>query len=138
MKRGKLFILFSLVLLLISCTQNNESTIVDLKTKHFEISISNKGSISNFTDLKTQINHLSKDTITYLMSLRIDNEIKIPQSAKAKNDIIILTFENDIDANIKIEEKDSENSWKHLAATNTISINLKFEKSEIKTILIQK
>lgn len=124
MKRGKLFILFSLVLLLISCTKINESTIVDLKTKLFKIGINDKGSITDFTDLKTHKNHLSNDTITSLMSIRIDNEIKIPQSAKTKNDIITLTFENDINANIKVEEKESYLTFELVSITKKDSVDL--------------
>jgi len=124
LKRGKLFILFLLVSLLISCTENNESTIVDLKTKLFKIGINNKGLITDFTDLKTNKNHLSKDTITSLMSLRIDNEIKIPLSAKTKNNIITLTFENNIDAKIKVEEKESYLTFELVSLTKKDSVDL--------------
>ena len=72
-------------LFLISCTNNSESTIVDLMSKSFKIGINDKGSIIDFIDLETNKNYLSNDTSTFLMSLRIDNEIKIPQSATVKN-----------------------------------------------------
>ena len=124
MKRGKSFILFTLVLLLISCTKNNESSIVDLKTKLFKIGINNKGSITDFTDLKTNKNHISKDTITSLMSLRIDNKIITPQSAKTKDDVITLTFENNIDAKIRVEEKESHLTFELVSLTNKDSVDL--------------
>ncbi|MFT5386288.1 MAG: hypothetical protein ACI81W_003701, partial [Saprospiraceae bacterium] len=99
MKKLFLYLIIS-NLILISCTNNKESAIIDLKSESFKISISDKGSIIDFTDLETNKNYLAKDTAVYLMSLRINNEIKVPRSAKAKNNTITLIFENDIEAEI--------------------------------------
>ncbi|MFC1782684.1 hypothetical protein ACFL02_03745 [Planctomycetota bacterium] len=125
MKKLFLFLfLFFLNIFLISCTNNNEPTIVDLKTKFFKISISDKGSIIDFTDLKTNKNYLEKDTTTSLMSLRINNEIKVPQSAKVNNDVIILNFENNIEANIKVEEKDAYLTFELISLTKKEAVDL--------------
>ena len=72
--------LFISNLFLISCTNDNKSSIIDFKTKFFKISISDIGSIIEFTDLKTNEDYLSKDTVSTLMSLRINNKIKIAQT----------------------------------------------------------
>lgn len=113
-------------LFLISCTNNSESTIVDLMSKSFKIGINDKGSIIDFIDLETNKNYLSNDTSTFLMSLRLDNEIKIPQSATVKNDLITLIFENEIEAEIKVEEKDLYLTFELLSLTNKDAVDLIF------------
>ena len=123
MKNLFLFLFIS-NLFLISCTNDNKSSIIDFKTKFFKISISDIGSIIEFTDLKTNKDYLSKDTVSTLMSLRINNKIKIAQSAKAKDGIIILTFENNIEANIKVEEKDAYLTFELISLTNNDSVDL--------------
>jgi len=121
----KLFLLSIISnLILISCTNNNESAIVDLRSDSFKLSISEKGSIIDFTDLKTNKNYLAKDTSVYLMSIRINNEIKVPQSAKARNNIITLIFETDIKADIKAEEKESYLTFELTSLTNKDSVDL--------------
>ena len=67
-----------------SCTSDNVSTILELKTAFFKMSIDNKGSIIDFTNLKNNKNNLSKDTLTSLMSLRINNVVKNPRSRARK------------------------------------------------------
>jgi hypothetical protein len=74
MKRLFLFSIIS-IYCLISCTNNNESAIIDLRSEYLKLSISGKGTIIDFIDLKTNKNYLAKDTSVFLMSLRINNEI---------------------------------------------------------------
>jgi hypothetical protein len=123
MNRLFLFLLIS-NLLLISCTNNNKSSILELKTDFFKLSISDKGSIIEFTDLKTNKDYLSKDTSTFLLSLRINNDIKVPQTAKVINDRIILTFENNLEADIKIAEKDVFLTFELRSLTNKDAVDL--------------
>lgn len=123
MKKLFLYLIIS-NLILISCTNNKESAIIDLKSESFKISISDKGSIIDFTDLETNKNYLAKDTAVYLMSLRINNEIKVPRSAKAKNNTITLIFENDIEAEIKVAEKESYLTFELLSLTNKDAVDL--------------
>lgn len=122
----KKILLFSLILNLTmaSWTNHDEPAIIRLKTKSFEMSISGKGTILDFTDLKTSKNYLAKDAPVYLMSLRINHEIKVPQTAKANKKIISLFFENKTEARIKIEEKASYLSFELLSLTNKDAVDL--------------
>ena len=119
----KLF-LFLIISFLISCTNSDDSTIVELMTNSFRISVNDKGSIIDFTDLKSNINHLSNDTSTFLMSLRIDDKIKNPISASVNNSIVTLIFDNEIEANIKVEEKETYLTFELLSLTIKDSVDL--------------
>ena len=93
-------------------------------TNSFRISVNDKGSIIDFTDLKSNINHLSNDTSTFLMSLRIDDKIKNPISASVNNSIVTLIFDNEIEANIKVEEKETYLTFELLSLTIKDSVDL--------------
>lgn len=123
MKKSFLLLIIS-TSILASCTNRDEFTMVELMTKSLRIGISDKGSIIEFTDLKTNINYLAKDTSTFLMSLRIDNKIKAPISASTTKNIITLIFENEIEANIKVEEKELYLTFELLSLTNKDSVDL--------------
>lgn len=123
MKRLFLFSIIS-IYFLISCTNNNESAIIDLRSEYLKLSISGKGTIIDFIDLKTDKNYLAKDTSVFLMSLRINNEIKVSQSARASNNIITLIFENELEADIKVEEKESYFTFELISLTDKDSVDL--------------
>ena len=107
-----------------SCTSDNASTILELRTAFFKMSIDNKGSIIDFTNLKNNKNHLSKDTLTSLMSLRINNVVKNPRSARVKNDSIFLTYNEKFEAILKMTQKDSHLTFELLSLTNHESVDL--------------
>ena len=107
-----------------SCTSDNASTILELRTAFFKMSIDNKGSIIDFTNLKNNKNHLSKDTLTSLMSLRINNVVKNPRSARVKNDSVFLTYNEKFEAILKITQKDSHLTFELLSLTNHESVDL--------------
>ena len=123
MKKILLFLLI-LNLTMTSWVIHEEPAIIRLKTTSFEMSISGKGTILDFTDLKTTKNYLSKDAPVYLMTLRINHEIKVPQTAKANKNILSLFFENKIEARIKIEEKASYLTFELLSLTNKDAVDL--------------
>ena len=107
-----------------SCTSDNATTILELRTAFFKMSIDNKGSIIDFTNLKNNKNHLSKDTLTSLMSLRINNVVKNPRSAFVKNDSIFLTYNEKFEAIVKMTQKDSHLTFELLSLTNHESVDL--------------
>ena len=100
-----IFILFVSGILLVSCTNNKKSDVIELKTKSFQISLDRKGYFSKFIDIKTGKDYLAKDTIAPLMSIRINNEIIPPESAELKENKLILKYKDNIEANIKLEQK---------------------------------
>jgi len=123
MKKILLFLLI-LNLTLGSWANHKDSAILNLRTTSFKMSISGTGSILDFTDQKTNKNYLAKDAPVYLMSLRINNEIKVSQKAKASKNTISLFFENNIEAKIKIEEKASYLSFELISLTNKDAVDL--------------
>ena len=113
-----------LLLLLSSCSNNNESIIAEFKTEHFKISISNTGSVNELTDLNTDKNYLAKDTSTYILSIRVNNEMKVPQSAHVEEEMIVLAFEDDIEARLKVEEKTTHLNFEMTSITDPVDLIL--------------
>ncbi len=111
-------------LFFISCSSNSDSVTLDLKTDAFQMSINNQGAITELIDLKTNKNHISADTVTHLLSLRINNEVHLPQSATAADDILTLTFENNIEANIKFEKKAAYLTFELQSLSNKDDVDL--------------
>lgn len=118
---------FSLAILsclcVISCS-NSDSVILELETGVFKMSINDKGSITHFTDLQTNENYLSSDTISYLLSLRINGVITHPASATSSDNSILLNYQDNIEANIKVEEKASHLTFELLSLSNNDSVDL--------------
>lgn len=110
--------------MLTSCTNSDDSTIVALMADSFRMSIDGKGSVVELTDLKTSINHLAKDTSTFLMSLRIDEEVKVPIAASKDDNIITLVFENEMEASVKVEEQPAYVTFELLSLTNKDAVDL--------------
>ena len=123
MKKIFIFVIIS-ILSFNSCTSDNATTILELRTAFFKMSIDNKGSIIDFTNLKNNKNHLSKDTLTSLMSLRINNVVKNPRSARVKNDSVFLTYNEKFEAIVKMTQKDSHITFELLSLTNHESVDL--------------
>ena len=119
-----LLIFLSANLIFTTCSINNKSIIVELETSFFKTSINEKGSFTNFFDLKTGKDYLSMDSITPVMSIRINKIIYAPLSAVYNDNIFTLTFGNNIKANIQIEEKDSYLTFELISITNKDSVDL--------------
>jgi hypothetical protein len=121
----KIFItLFLFNLILISCTRNTDTTIISISTESLKTSISDKGSFINLIDLNTGKDYVQKDSVSSIMSIRINNKIIHPKSATAKNGIIILDYDNDVVANIKIEEKETHFTLELISITNKDKVEL--------------
>ncbi|XOV93734.1 MAG: hypothetical protein ACFHWX_03290 [Bacteroidota bacterium] len=118
-----ILLIFFISILWSSCS-NDGSSISEFKTDNFRIGLSNVGAVTDFTDLNSGKNYLSADSSTYLMSVRVANEIKAPKSASVSEGIIALQFENDITAEIKAEEKATHLVFELVSLTNKESVEL--------------
>lgn len=94
-----------LLLFVVSCvTWENQIVLV---TESFRVSIDGNGLVTELAGTKTGINYLSNDSISPLMSIRINEEIIFPQSAEQKDSFLILKYRDRIEAIVKYEENGS-------------------------------
>jgi hypothetical protein len=115
---------FSLLLLFLSCSIfSNE---LKFNTNSFQIAINSIGNISKLCDKKTGSNYLSKEIAAPLMSVRVENKIIHPQSAilDKENQAIILTYENEIQAQLKVESKDTHLTFELISISNPEKVDL--------------
>ncbi len=119
-----LLLLVAILGLIMSSCSNPDKSAIDLKTDHFTIGLSDKGTVVGLTDLKTGKNHLSNDTLSAIMAIRMDGTILTPREAKYENDTLTLGFINNITANIKVEEKSTHITFELLQISQKDSIDL--------------
>ena len=122
--KNLLFVLLFSNLLLFSCVNNKNTKDIKLKTSSFQISITDKGAISQFLDIKSDKDYSSKDSLSFLMSIRVDNEIILPQSAEMKGDTIFLGYEGGVEAQIKVKQKKTHISFELYSITQKDIIEL--------------
>ena len=102
MKKLSVLIVLSLFLH-VSCTKNKN--IAEFKTDSFLIGISGQGTISGLKDIKNGKEYLATDTISPLLSCRVDSVMIYPVSAVFENGIVTIQFPEQMEAKIKVEEK---------------------------------
>lgn len=103
----KLFFLSTLIILSVNaCSKQNEA-IATLKTAYFELEMNSSGNVIGLVDSATGNNYVAQDSLSPLFSVRIQNEIKMPQSVQIKKDTLLFGFEEGIEAKLKFEEKES-------------------------------
>nr|NQU90433.1 hypothetical protein [Bacteroidota bacterium] len=86
-----------------SCTRN--TSMVEFKSSGFLIGIDSKGYINQLLDIENSCNYLAPDTLAPLLSCRVDSEMYYPVGASYEDPILTLQFEEDLQANIRVEEK---------------------------------
>ncbi len=106
-----------------SCSKN-QTLIFDGSAGPLKISINEKGEIVKLTDQNTGVNYTLEDTIASLLSVRINNQYIQPKSASIKDGLISLAFENDVVADIKIEEKETHFTFELISITNNDLVEL--------------
>jgi len=111
-------------LLFASCTVSEDANFITLKTESFQISVDENGYINTFVDLKTDKNYMPKDTAAPVMSIRINNEIFPSHSAEIDENTLSLKYKNGIEANIKIERKETHITFELLSLTSNEMVNL--------------
>lgn len=102
MKKLSVLLVIS-IFLLSSCTKNRN--VAEFKTDNFLIGIAENGTISSLKDIKNGNEYLATDTISPLLSCRIDSVMIYPVSAAFENGIISVQFPEQMEAKIKVEEK---------------------------------
>ena len=102
MKKLSVLIVLS-VFLLVSCTKTRN--VAEFKTDSFLIGISGQGTISSLINIKNGKEYLATDTISPLLSCRVDSVMIYPVSAAFENGIITVQFPETREAKIKVEEK---------------------------------
>ncbi len=117
-------VLFVFILVLGSCLPDTNAIIKNLTTKSFKVTIDDKGSLANLIDLKTGKDYILKDSLAPLLSVRINNQIMYPISAKTNDSTLLLNFENDIVAIIKTEEKETHITFELISITKKDSVEL--------------
>lgn len=119
------FLIFSLFsLIFFSCSVNNEVKILSVKTQSFTANINDKGLFINLIDTKTGREYLQLDTISPILTIRSNNKFLIPKSATVTGSNLVLEFDNNIVANILIEEKNSHFTFELTSITNNEIIDL--------------
>ena len=123
MKRISIFHII-ICLLLVSCSNQNQ--FFEFESDPFKISINQHGFIKNFIDKNTGNDYLAKNISAPLLSIRIQKEIHFPSSAnlEKKSQIISLSFENDINAKIKIESKETHLTFELVNISDSENIEL--------------
>ena len=118
------WVLVVLILLLASCSLNSEIPIANFSTPGFEMLISDRGRVSALTDTETGINHLAQDTITPLLSLRVNGIYQNPLSATSSGGILYLQFEEQREAKIKVTEKSTYITFELKALSDSDEVDL--------------
>ncbi|NNF34353.1 MAG: hypothetical protein HKN68_09605 [Saprospiraceae bacterium] len=117
-------LLISFSLVFFSCNSESVNIIVEVSTSHLVIAINNKGNIDNLTDKTTRKNHLATDTLTSLLSLRINHQFYPPQSACVQEDVLTLYYEYDIKAEVKVEEAPSYLTFELISLNKKDTVDL--------------
>jgi hypothetical protein len=64
------------------------------------------------------------DSISYVMTLRVNNIIECPQSARVEGHLLFLGFNGDLEAVIKLEEKTTHTTFELVSLSNMDSVDL--------------
>lgn len=123
LKELSLLLFFLIGAFLVSCV-SDQTKIVDRTIGSLKITINDKGSLVNLIDISTGKDYILQDTLAPLMSVRTNNEMFYPKSATIKDDIISLTFENEVVAEVKIEEKETHLTFELISISNNESVEL--------------
>lgn len=104
--------------------QRPSSLIAEFKNSQFKILLDDKGVLTAVTDLRTGTNYLAADSVSMLLSVRINHKVEKPISAQKNQDQIILQFANDREARIKFEIKHSHIVFELVSITQPESVDL--------------
>ncbi len=95
--------LLLIIFVLSGCTKQN--TLVEFNSENIRIGIDKQGFINQLTDLRSNTNYISDDTIAPLLSCRINEKFLYPLSARINENFLDIQFEGNRQAKIKVEEK---------------------------------
>ena len=103
--RHSFILSFILILSLWSCSQ--DKIIAEINSGALQTQINDKGAIISFTDSNTGKEYISVDTLSPVLSLRIDGKFHTPNSARYESEILELDFDKGLVAKVKIEIKEN-------------------------------
>jgi hypothetical protein len=105
LKKGVAFIAILSFSILFGCGSKGD---ISLNAGALELTINKNGSVVQLANDVSGINYHFNDTISPLLSVRVDNELLLPiEASLEEQQIIALKFNEQITAHIKIEEKES-------------------------------
>lgn len=110
------------VLLFTSCSKNK--TVQQFQTSQFAVSIGKNGFVTELSDVKKSADYLAPDTIAPLLSCRVNGKMIYPVAAIFEDGILTINFENDLSANIKVEEKETHLTFEITGFNNPDSVEL--------------
>jgi len=118
--------LFPLVICLLFTSCTNQDQILEFESELFKISINQHGFLNKFADKNTGKNYLAENTSAPLLTIRRQKEMLLPLSANLEknNQVILLGFQNDIIAKIKIESKNSHLTFELIDVSDPENIEL--------------
>ncbi len=121
----KLIIAFiPLLLIVASCT--NKLKEFELSSESFKLTIDQSGFVSGFFSTKSEENFIAEDTLAPIMTVRVKNELLFPEKAiyEKENGIMTLSFKKNIEAQLKIEAKNTHLRFELISITNSENIDL--------------
>jgi hypothetical protein len=98
--------------------------LIELKSEQLTIGIDKKGYLSKMMDNNSQKDYLSNDTISPLITIKKNSEIKHPISAQLEEDKLVFQFDEGINLKVKFEEKHSHITFELVEASNMEEIEL--------------
>ena len=107
-----------------SCSINDNEVVLRINNGSLSAGINNKGLFTDLIDTKTRKDYLLKDTVSPVMSVRVENKLLLPVSARVADSNLIIEFDNEIVANIFIEEKGSHFTFELISITGNDRIDL--------------
>ncbi len=114
------------IILAISGGCNLISKEIVLQTESFKIHLNNTGIITSFEDIRDGHNYYAADSLSALMSLKIDKKVVLPESMifNQKENFIQLIFPGEIHAKIKTKEKSNHITFELLSIDQKDKIDL--------------
>ena len=107
-----------------SGTSNQNNTILNITTKSMIAAIDDKGIFIELRNADNGKNYISKDSISAVMSIKINKNIITPKSATYNDNILALNFGDNITANIEVLKKENYFTLELKSITNKDKIEL--------------
>lgn len=104
------------------CTKQN--TLVEFNAGNFRIGIDKQGFVNQLTDTESKTDYISNDTIAPLLSCRINGKFFYPVSASIEENFLIVQFDGNRNAKVKVEEKPTHLTFELLEFNSPDTVDL--------------
>ncbi|MCK5775609.1 MAG: hypothetical protein KAH25_05515, partial [Bacteroidales bacterium] len=117
--------LFTLVIAvsMISCAEKTD-VLMQIKTDESNILIDEIGNVVAIEIVKNATNYICQDSLTPLMTIRYKDKMIYPLKAKQVANGVLLSYENDIEAKIKILSKETYVTFELMSLSNNEDVDL--------------